>query len=72
MSYKEELELIKAFGGEEIETTNLVNNYYICFNYKDKRYCAEHILSVYGASVDYWEVSDKAFNTLVDLLNYIK
>ena len=72
MSYKEELKLIKAFGGEEIETTNLVNNYYICFNYKDKRYCTEHILSVYGASVDYWEASDKAFSTLVDLLNYIK
>lgn len=72
MSYREELELIKAFGGEDVETTNLVNNYYISFTYNNKRYIAEHILSVYGASVDYWEVSDKAFNTLVDLLNYIK
>ena len=72
MNYQEELELIKAFGCEDIEYTSLVNNYFISFTYNQKRHTAEHILSVYGSNVDFWELSDKAFSTLPELLDYIK
>lgn len=72
MTYKKEMEILEAFGCKEIEYTNLVNNYFISFTYNDKRFTAEHILNVYGAEVDYWELKDKSFNTLIDALNYIK
>lgn len=48
-----EQEILEKFGCKEIEYTNLVNNYFISFTYKGKRFTTEHILSVYGASVDY-------------------
>lgn len=72
MSFTKESKTLTDFGCEDVEYTNLVNNYFISFTYNQKRYTAEHILSVYGASVDFWELSDKAFNTLPELLNYIK
>lgn len=69
-----EREILETFGCKEIEYTNLVNNYFISFTYKEKRFTVEHILNVYGAVVDFWELStlSKTFSTLEELLNYIK
>ena len=74
MSSNQERKLLEAFGCEEIEYTNLVNNYFISFTYNESRFTIEHILNVYGASVDYWELSTpyQTFSTLEELLNHIK
>ena len=73
----EEKEILKEFGCEEIQYTNLINNYYINFKYNQKGYTAEHILNVYGAEVDMWMLTSlhsepEYFKTLEELLNHIK
>ena len=72
-----ENELLEAFGCKEIKYDNLVNNYYINFTYKGKKFTLEHILNVYGTEVDVWELYSqekrtKSFSTLKEALNYIK
>ena len=74
MWISKERQMLIDFGCEDIEYTNLVNNYFISFTYKEKRFTIEHILNVYGAEVDYWELSTphQTFSTLEELLNYIR
>ena len=74
MSFSEEKEMLERFGCKDIEYTSLVNNYFISFTYNESRFTIEHILNVYGASVDYWELSTpyQTFSTLEELLNHIK
>lgn len=73
----EERKILEDFGCKDIEYTNLVNNYYINFTYKDERFTVEHILNVYGAEVNFWELfsltgPSECFKTLEELLNHIK
>jgi len=72
MSFREENKLLEAFGCKEAKYDFLVNNYCIKFIYNDKKFIAEHILNIYGEAVDFWELEDKRFDTLEELLNYIK
>lgn len=74
MTFNQEKQMLIDIGCEDIEYTSLVNNYYFSFTYKDRRYTIEHILNVYGAEVDFWEIStpSQTFGTLEELLNYIK
>lgn len=75
MSFREEEDMLERFGCRGIEYDNLVNNYYIKFIYKRKKFIIEHILNAYGEEVDYWELfgrTSKTFGTLEELLNYIK
>jgi hypothetical protein len=76
MSYRKEREILEAFGCKNIEYDNLINNYYIRFDYKGQRYVIEHILNVYGAEVDFWELCHPkptdSFGTLESLLDCIK
>ncbi len=75
MSSRKEREMLERFGCKEIEYDSLINNYYIKFIYNKKKYIIEHILNVYGAEVDMWElckIPSKTFGTLEELLNYIK
>lgn len=72
MSFREEREMLEKFGCKNIVIDLLVNNYFITFEYDYREYKIEHILNVYGSSVDYWELKDKSYNTLEELLNSIK
>lgn len=74
MTFNQEKQMLIDFGCKDIEYTSLVNNYFISFTYKEKRFTIEHILNVYGAEVDYWEISTpyQTFKTLKELLEYIK
>jgi hypothetical protein len=79
MWYEKEEQLLKEFGCEGIEYSSLVNNYFYKFTYKGKKFTIEHMLNVYGAEVDFWELCKeednkiyKTFNTLKELLDYIK
>lgn len=75
MSFREEKDMLEKFGCTDIRYINLVNNYYIEFIYNCKKYAVEHILNVYGAEVDMFELCEppyKKFGTLEELLNYIK
>lgn len=71
----DERKVLEDFGCKEIKYDSLVNNYYIKFTYNKKEYTIEHILNVYGAEVDMWELCGSAretFSTLEELLNHIK
>lgn len=75
MNFKEEQEMLEKFGCKDIQYDTLINNYYIKFIYNDKKYTIEHILNVYGAETNMWELCvrpSKIFGTLEELLNYIK
>jgi hypothetical protein len=69
---REEIKKLIDFGASKIEYHQLVNNYHIKFIYNNKRYVIAHILNVYGESVDYWELDDKVFENLDDLLENLK
>ena len=75
MSYREEKELLEKFGCKNIVYENYSSNYCIIFNYNNKRIVIEHILNIYGESVDVWELYPepvKRFDDLKTLLDYIK
>lgn len=74
-----EEKLLEKSGATEIEYDTLINNYFIRFTLNGKRYTTEHILNVYGASVDFWYLITKEdgkskykeFNTLEAIIEFI-
>lgn len=75
MSFRKEREMLEKFGCKDITFDLLVNNYFITFIYNNKEFKVEHILNVYGADVDFWQLETfgrGGFDSLEELLNHIK
>lgn len=59
----EELEkLISKYGGENIESYFLVNNYGITFDYKGIKYDARYWANCYGVALKKWIISPSTEN----------
>ena len=67
-----EQQRLEAAGCENIKVFNLINNYGYKFKKAAKKHCLEHVLNVYGAAVDWWELDGKVFDTLDQALAYIQ
>ena len=49
-------EALKVAGAENIEAYTLINNHGFTFTKKGAKYDLRHILNVYGAKCDFWEI----------------
>lgn len=49
--------IIEKHNGKYLSQYTLVSNYGYIFEYKGKEYDARHWLNVYGASVNFWNIS---------------
>ena len=57
--YKEFKKQLENYGVTNFDYYSLINNYGYHFVYKGIRYDYRHILNVYGADVDFWELTPK-------------
>ena len=58
--YRKEKEIILESGLEIVREYSLVNNYGYIIKLNNQEYDLRHWLNVYGASVNYWDVSSKS------------
>ena len=59
LSFQEFKEYLASKGVEDFKGYTLINNYGYTFKYKGVKYDLRHVLNVYGADVDWWDLTPK-------------